>query len=272
MLTHDGLVKVLDVGIAKLADVTITRTTGAIGTLAYMRPEQAFAEPLDHRTDIWSLGVVLYEMLAGARPFRGDGEQAALVAALTAEPSPLGGVRDDVPPALESAVRRALAKRADDRFATVLEFAAEITAEATVRAERVLAAMPSPSATAGITHRDSTLSRAGERRQVIIVVSALTAYDALVERLEASAAERWLDALRAAADAIAVRDGRLLDQFTGDGVVLLFGVPVAREDDTVQGVRAAVELREALARLAATLEPRLAEVVQLRTGNATSAR
>src|SRR5690606_28241293 len=95
-ITGDNLVKILDFGIAKLADVSVTQTVGAIGTLAYMSPEQAFGEIVDHRTDIWSLGVVLYEMLTGVRPFRGPGQQAVLVAALSAEPEPVASVRDDV--------------------------------------------------------------------------------------------------------------------------------------------------------------------------------
>src|SRR5690606_1654177 len=127
-ITGDNLVKILDFGIAKLADVSVTQTVGAIGTVAYMSPEQAFGEVVDHRTDIWSLGVVLYEMLTGVRPFRGPGQQAVLVAALSAEPEPVASVRGDVGAEVEAVLRYALAKKPEQRFASAVEMLAALTA------------------------------------------------------------------------------------------------------------------------------------------------
>jgi len=89
-ITKDGLVKILDFGLAKLSKVTkVTRTGSTLGTVAYMSPEQARGEKTDHRTDIWCLGAVLYEMVTGRPPFRGDHEQAVVHAILNEEPQPV---------------------------------------------------------------------------------------------------------------------------------------------------------------------------------------
>ncbi|MGA7304573.1 MAG: protein kinase, partial [Rhodothermales bacterium] len=110
MLTQAGRAVILDFGLAKLAgSLAITRTGSTLGTAAYMSPEQVRGEEVDNRADLWSLGVVLYEMLEGKRPFDGDYEQAITYAILNADPAlppdPIGGV-----------LGRALAKNPDDRY------------------------------------------------------------------------------------------------------------------------------------------------------------
>ena len=99
---------------------------GAGGTPGYMSPEQVRGEQLDARTDIFSLGVVLYEMLTGRRPFDGAGRADGLRALLDGEPPPLSAYRDDVPLALESIVRRALAKRRGERYGSAREMIADL--------------------------------------------------------------------------------------------------------------------------------------------------
>jgi len=152
MITTDGVVKILDFGIAKLAGaVAITRTGVAVGTPAYMAPEQIRGDEVDERADLWSLGVVLFEMLAGRRPFPDENDVLAFHAVLFQEPASLPAHRPDTPPELAGLVADLLRKNPDERIATaedVLERLVPLTGTAglaTLRSVRSLpAAVPAP--------------------------------------------------------------------------------------------------------------------------------
>jgi len=116
MVTDDGIVKILDFGLAKLAGAAgLTRTGFRLGTPAYMSPEQARGE-VDHRTDLWSLGVVLYEMLTGQAPFQAESDPEIVHAVLHEEPAPLRRLRPDAPAGLERIVAGLLRKKLADRY------------------------------------------------------------------------------------------------------------------------------------------------------------
>lgn len=117
MVTDDGLAVVLDFGVAKLADsVELTKTGSTVGTAQYMSPEQIRAEPVDQRTDIWSLGAVLYEMLTGQRPYEGDYAQQLVYKILNEEPQPPRSLRPSVPEDVGGIVTRLLEKDRDTRY------------------------------------------------------------------------------------------------------------------------------------------------------------
>jgi non-specific serine/threonine protein kinase len=145
MVRPDGLVKVLDFGIAKLtepaaeaAPQTVTRTGVVMGTAAYMSPEQARGLPVDGRTDVWSLGVVLYELISGRRPFEGPTPVDLLVELVSREPDPLERLVPELPVELARVVARALRKAVEERYATAGELETELkqAREAMIAAQR----------------------------------------------------------------------------------------------------------------------------------------
>jgi eukaryotic-like serine/threonine-protein kinase len=133
-LLPDGSVKLLDFGIAKLASSNLTRQGEVLGSPAYMSPEQIMGlEAVDGRSDVFSAGVVLYELLAGRRPFDGDTTPTIVMKILNAEPPALDTIDPSIPPQLASIVTRALHKDPAQRFQTAAELARELQAVKSVR-------------------------------------------------------------------------------------------------------------------------------------------
>ncbi len=127
MVDGKGRATILDFGLARLTEASkLTRQVQTVGTAAYMSPEQIQGGEVDHRTDVWALGCVLYEMVAGVRPFKGQYDQALAYEILNQEPEPLTGVRAGVPMELEFMVGKCLAKDAADRYQSAKEIAVDI--------------------------------------------------------------------------------------------------------------------------------------------------
>ena len=131
LLNGDGQAKVTDFGIARSLDVQhgMTQTGTVLGTSDYIAPEQAQGQRVDEHTDVYSLGVVLYEMLTNEVPFPGENFVAVAMRHINEEPPSIRDKRPDVSPRLEAAVQRAMAKRTEDRFQTMADFCGELEAD-----------------------------------------------------------------------------------------------------------------------------------------------
>jgi eukaryotic-like serine/threonine-protein kinase len=128
MLDPQNRVKIMDFGLARLADATVTMSGTIMGTPSYMSPEQARGDTVTGTSDIWSLGVMLYEMAAGRRPFRGDRMETVIHAILTAQPEPVTSIRPGLPPALDAILDKCLAKNPAERYSSAQELLKDLSA------------------------------------------------------------------------------------------------------------------------------------------------
>ena len=127
LVSPDGRATIMDFGLARLTEASrLTKAEQTVGTAAYMSPEQMQGGEVDHRTDVWALGCVLYEMVAGVRPFKGEYQQALAYEIVSEEPEPLTGVRTGLPMELEFIVGKCLAKDASDRYQHASEIGVDL--------------------------------------------------------------------------------------------------------------------------------------------------
>jgi formylglycine-generating enzyme required for sulfatase activity/tRNA A-37 threonylcarbamoyl transferase component Bud32 len=154
IVNQHGQVKIMDFGLAQLADRSrLTQTTSVVGTVAYMSPEQAQRLPTDRRSDIWSLGVVLYEMVTGRVPFEGEHEMAIIYSIINEDHEPITALRVGLPTELDRIIAKAMAKDPESRYQHVVELRVDLNnlrqMSASGKVPRFAAAAASPPAVPG---------------------------------------------------------------------------------------------------------------------------
>lgn len=229
IVTDSGDATIVDFGVAKIAQQNLTRTGVALGTVSYMSPEQTRGEAVDHRTDVWALGVMLYEMAAGVRPFRGSTDQAIQASILTTPPEPLTPHVDGAA-GLEGVVERALQKDPAERYPTAAEM---------VEALQHIRIGSTPDM--GESGLRGGLMRKGERRQVTVVTTLLGEFDEMVDQLTPEAVAVVLEQVRQAVSDAVVSEGGLVHAVNADRIECIFGIPEAHEDDAMRAIQAALE-------------------------------
>jgi predicted ATPase/class 3 adenylate cyclase len=252
MLLNDGGVKILDFGIAHIEHVSLAATAGtAIGTLAYMSPEQARGESVDPRMDIWALGIVMYEMATGSRPSSEDDEA-----------EPIATRCPEAPIELDAIIRKMLAKIPAQRYASMAEVESELAG--LIEREQYPGAALNRS-------QPPVSAAASERRHAAVLVTILSDYASLIEQHAAEEIEALMARIRNSAVDAVRQHGGLVNYAFDEEIVALFGVPAGHEDDELRAVRSAMELHRRVAELATQLLGERGARVRLRTGMSSGA-
>lgn len=241
MVLADGTVRILDFGIAKVDDPSAIDPLGPLGTIAYMSPEHLSGGSVDHRTDVWSLGVLLHEMITGTRPFHGDSRQELADAILNRDPDLLATSHPEVPTGIDDVLRRALNRRPEDRYPSMATFSSAL-ATLSADAEGAPRGPLNEQNDDAIPTRNSGSPSPGERRRAVVLVTTVSDYAALIEHMTPADAQQVVSQIGDLAVDVVRRHGGLVNQAISEEIVSLFGVPTAHDDDELRAVRAALEL------------------------------
>jgi serine/threonine protein kinase/tetratricopeptide (TPR) repeat protein len=242
IVTTDGIAKIIDFGLAKLArQVGLTKTSTVVGTVAYMSPEQALGENVDQRTDLWSLGVLFFELLTAEAPFKGENDQAAIYSIINKLPLAATELREDIPEEAEHIIFKCLMKKQEDRYQSADQLLSDL-----VKLKRRLAAGTAEGREEG--DKEPALKKETERRRASVMSAATVQYSKMLELMETEEALLTLNRFYALIDSIIKKYGGWIEKITGGSFIALFGIPKAIEDAPKKAINAAIELRNSLDR------------------------
>jgi class 3 adenylate cyclase/tetratricopeptide (TPR) repeat protein len=242
ILDKSHRVKILDFGLAKLKGASrITREICRVGTVHYMSPEQARAEEPDQRTDIWSLGVVLYEMVTGNVPFRGDNEQAVIHSILNDSPLPPTEFCPHLPKRLEKIIYKCLRKDRSHRYSSMQPLLSELKRlQESIKGEKEETVVDQKELP--VTRKDA------ERRQATVIVAEISGYKEMLEKFGAEDAAVIMNRCFEMIGPLVEKYGGKLDKIMESTLTILFGLPTAIEDAPKEAINTAIEMRNNLYR------------------------
>ncbi len=243
LINKEGVVKILDFGVAKLKGGTrITKESTAIGTPQYMAPEQLRGKEIDPRTDIWSLGVLLYEMLTLQLPFDEENLLATMNAIINEDPIHPSELNDDIPRDLEEIILKCLRKEKEERYPSVEQLIWNLS-----RVKRALKRKAHKDEVGMEQQEPPPARKESERRRATVLYAEITAYQEMLERMdEEEVATVMSDCFNMFGQVVRKYEGRL-EKITGNSFMVLFGVPSAVENAPEKAVNTAIEIRNKLA-------------------------
>lgn len=242
MITNEGIVKILDFGLAKqITDSDLTLTAAVKGTVAYMSPEQVRGEAVDQRTDIWSLGVVLYEMLVRRPPYAGENLMAVMHSILTKPAVPPVEERRDIPLELERVILNCLNKNQDERYQTAQQLLHSLT-----RVKR-----KSESEKTGETiasGKRPVVRKEAERRQATVLYAEITGYEDFLAHSYTEEVAYVMTECFKIFGFIEEKYASRVHKITDNSIRVVFGIPTAIEDAPRKAVNVSIELRNKIHR------------------------
>jgi serine/threonine protein kinase len=236
--TSDRVIKIVDFGLAKLAsEARVTLTSSIIGTPAYMSPEQAMGESLDQRVDLWSLGVVFYELLTGHLPFLGENEQSMLYAIINKTPEPPMDLKKEIPEEAERIVLKCLRKQPERRYQSADRLISDLT--------KLKISLEKEKEDLAVKKRLET-GRETERRQATVLSGEILGYKEVLESLETEEAALVINRCFTMLDSVISKYESRIDEIMGGSFMASFGIPLAIEDAPKKAINAAIELRNSM--------------------------
>lgn len=257
MIDREGNAFIADFGIAQVSDAAkdLTGTGNVIGTPGYMAPEQARAKgELDGRADVYSLGVITYELLAGRGPFDRDSAVEELMAHLQETPPDISGYKPELSEDVNQVVQTALSKDPEQRYATTGELVAALAAALNTQASNSPSELRSLTQSFAAEQLAALQQEAPEsqtpsdvQRQMTALYMDVSDYaELLYETEETDAVQREIDRMWHTFQSVAESHGGLLESRTGEAGLLIWGREETRESDPEQAIRAALQMKEAV--------------------------
>ncbi|MCP5045801.1 MAG: protein kinase, partial [bacterium] len=258
IIDKSNRVKILDFGLAKLKGATrITNEIARVGTAYYMSPEQAQGDEIDHRSDIWSLGVVLYMMVTGQPPFQGDNQLTVIYSIINESPPPPSEIRADIPKKLEKIILKCLQKDPNRRYSSMRQLSTELgKLEKTLKGDK-------QGVIAGQCEKNQT-RRESERRRATLLFAEISGDNRMMETLDTQEAAHILNSCFETVTAVIKKHGGGIEKTSANSLIAFFGLPLAIEAAPKQAVNAAIRIRSELQRF--NREKRLQIPLDIRMG------